>query len=133
MQLGHCAMQRPTDPTGSDAPSARVPDVRVGEWSMPWTARDGVGRLGPGIPKSDFWASAKGVDQAGWVCHRGESHDRVVRHGATEAEFTHYVKSTYRVLLTRTERMDRGLHRVAEVPTHYPEGEGRQQSRSLEQ
>ncbi len=35
---------------------------------MPWNARDGVGRLGPGIPKSDFWASAKeGIDQVGCV------------------------------------------------------------------
>src|SRR5688572_14125828 len=45
-----------------------VPDVRVGEWSMPWNARDGVGALGPGVPKSDFWASAKeGIDQVGCV------------------------------------------------------------------
>ncbi len=44
------------------------PDVRVGDWSMPWNARDGVGRLGPGIPKSDFWASAKeGIEQFGCV------------------------------------------------------------------
>lgn len=35
---------------------------------MPWSARDGVSRLGPCIPKSDFWASAKeGVDQVGGV------------------------------------------------------------------
>ena len=27
---------------------------------MLWHARDGVGRLGTGIPKSDFWANAKG-------------------------------------------------------------------------
>ncbi len=106
-------------------------DVRVGDWSMPWNARDGVGRLGPGIPKSDFWASAKeGIDQVGcvytaqgfefdhvgvifgpdlvyrpldggWVGQRDQSHDRVVRRGVTEAEFTRFVKSTYRVLLTR--------------------------------
>ena len=108
-----------------------VPDARVGEWSMPWNARDGVGRLGPGIPKSDFWASAKeGIDQVGCVYtaqgfefdyvgvivgpdlvyrpmdggrigQHDQSHDRVVRRGVTEAEFTRYVKSTYRVLLTR--------------------------------
>jgi hypothetical protein len=106
-----------------------VPDVRVGDWVMPWNARDGVGRLGPGIPKSDFWASAKeGIDQVGcvytaqgfefdyvsvivgpdlvyrpmdggWVGQRDQSHDRVVRRGVTQAEFTSYVKSTYRVLL----------------------------------
>ncbi len=45
-----------------------VPDVRVGEWSMPWNAKDGVGRLGSGIPKSDFWASApEGINQVGCV------------------------------------------------------------------
>lgn len=108
-----------------------VADVRVGEWSMPWNARDGVGKLGPGIPKSDFWASAKeGIDQVGcvytaqgfefdyvgvivgpdlvyrtmdggWVGQRDQSHDRVVRRGVTDQEFTDFVKSTYRVLLTR--------------------------------
>ena len=109
------------------------PDVGVagGEWSMSWTARDGVGLLGHGIPKSDFWASAKeGIDQVGfvytaqgfefddvgvivgldlvyrpmdggWVGQGDESHDRVVRSGVTAAEFTRYVKGTYRVLLTR--------------------------------
>ena len=98
---------------------------------MPWNARDGVGRLGPAIPKSDFWASAKErIDQVGcvytaqgfefdyvgvivgpdlvyrpmdggWVGQRDQSHDRVVRRGVSSAEFTRYVKSTYRVLLTR--------------------------------
>ena len=44
------------------------PDVRAGEWSMPWKAREGVGRHRPGVPKSDFWASAKeGIDQVGCV------------------------------------------------------------------
>jgi DUF2075 family protein len=108
-----------------------VADVRVGEWSMPWNAKADAKRLGPGIPKSDFWASEKaGIDQVGcvytaqgfefdyvgvivgpdlvyrtmdggWVGQRDQSHDRVVRRGVTEAEFTRYVKSTYRVLLTR--------------------------------
>lgn len=108
-----------------------VADVRVGEWSMPWNAKADAKRLGPGIPKSDFWASAKeGIDQVGcvytaqgfefdyvgvivgpdlvyrpmeggWVGQRDQSHDRVVRRGVTEVEFTRYVKSTYRVLLTR--------------------------------
>jgi hypothetical protein len=112
-------------------PGQLAPDVMVGEWSMPWNVRDGVGRLGPGIPKSDFWASDKaGTDRVGcvytaqgfefddvgvvvgpvlvyrpmdggWVGQRDQSHDRVVRRGVTEAEFTRYVKSTYRVLLTR--------------------------------
>jgi uncharacterized protein len=94
------------------------------EWSV---AR----KLGTGIPKSDFWASAKeGIDQVGcvytaqgfefdyvglifgpdlvyrpmdggWVGQRDQSHDRVVRSGVTEQQFTDFVKSTYRVLLTR--------------------------------
>ena len=99
--------------------------------SVSRSAGNGVGRLGPGIPKSDFWASAnEGIDlvgcvytaqgfefdyvgvivgpdlvyrpmDGGWVGQRDQSHDRVVRRGVTDAEFTRYVKSTYRVLLTR--------------------------------
>jgi uncharacterized protein len=106
-------------------------DVRVGDWSMPWNAKAEARRLAPGIPKSDFWASTKeGIDQVGcvytaqgfefdyvgvifgpdlvyrpldggWVGQRDQSHDRVVRRGVTQQEFTDFVKSTYRVLLTR--------------------------------
>jgi len=136
------------EPTGSgtaqvDAPTVRWPrlepdargnlidDVRAGEWAMPWNAQAGAGRLGRGIPKSDFWASAKeGIDQVGcvytaqgfefdcvgvivgpdlvyrpidggWVGQRHESRDRIVSRGVTDAEFAAFVKSTYRVLLTR--------------------------------
>jgi DUF2075 family protein len=108
-----------------------VSDVRVGEWSMPWNAKSDARKLGPGIPKSDFWASAKeGINQVGcvytaqgfefdyvgvifgpdlvyrpmdggWIGQRDQSSDRVVRSGVTDAEFTDFVKSTYRVLLTR--------------------------------
>ena len=39
--------------------------------------------------------------EGGWRGQRDQSHDRVVRRGVSEAEFTRYVKSTYRVLLTR--------------------------------
>lgn len=111
-----------------------VPDVRVGEWSMPWNAKSDAKRLGPGIPKSDFWASAKeGINQVGcvytaqgfefdyvgvivgpdlvyrpmeggWKGQRDQSRDRVVRSGVTEQEFTDFVKSTYCVLLTRGGR-----------------------------
>lgn len=43
-----------------------MPDVSVGEWSIPWNARDGFGRLGPAITESDFSASAnEGIDQVG--------------------------------------------------------------------
>jgi hypothetical protein len=37
----------------------------------------------------------------GWVGQRDQSHDRIVRSGVTEQQFTDFVKSTYRVLLTR--------------------------------
>src|SRR3954451_18965063 len=107
------------------------PDVRVGDWSMPWNAKSDAKRLGPGIPKSDFWANSKeGIDQVGcvytaqgfefdyvgvifgpdlvyrpmdggWVGQPKESHDRVVGRGVTTKEFSEFVKSTYRVLLTR--------------------------------
>jgi hypothetical protein len=83
-------------------------DVRVGDRSMPWNTRFGAGRLGPSIPKSDFWANAKdGIGQVGcvyaaqsfefdyvgvifdpdlvcrsmdggWVGQRDQSHDRAV-------------------------------------------------------
>jgi DUF2075 family protein len=44
------------------------PDVRVGDWSMPWNARYSVTRLSAGIPKADFWASAmEGIDQVACV------------------------------------------------------------------
>ena len=39
--------------------------------------------------------------EGGWVGQRDQSSDRVVRSGVTDAEFTDFVKSTYRVLLTR--------------------------------
>ncbi len=42
--------------------------VGVGEGQMPWNAQARAGTLGPGIPQSDFWASAKeGIDQVGCV------------------------------------------------------------------
>jgi DUF2075 family protein len=98
---------------------------------MPWNDKSDARTLAAGIPKSDFWASAKeGIDQVacvytaqgfefdhvgvifgpdlvyrpmdgGWVGQRDQSHDRVVRSGVTEQQFTYFVKSTYRVLLTR--------------------------------
>ena len=108
-----------------------VTDGGVGDWSMPWSAWAEAGRLAPGIPKSDFWASdPRGIEQVGcvdtaqgfefdyvgvifgpdlvyrtldggWVGQRDQSHDRIVRSGVTEPQFTDFVKSTYRVLLTR--------------------------------
>lgn len=103
-------------------------EVRVGDGSMPWNAKSDARGLGPVIPKSDVWASAKqGIDQlgavytaqgfefddvgvivgpdlvyrtidGGWVGQRDQSHDRVVRRGVTQERFTDFVKSTYRVI-----------------------------------
>jgi hypothetical protein len=114
-----------------DANGELVPDVKVGDWEMPWNAQAGAGKLAPGIPKSDFWASdpnginevgcvytAQGFEfdyvgvifgpdlvyrpmEGGWLGQPKESFDRVVSRGVTIAEFTDFVKSTYRVLLTR--------------------------------
>ncbi len=45
-----------------------VPDVKVGSWSRPWNAKPDAGRLAPGIPKSNFWASdPNGIDQVGCI------------------------------------------------------------------
>ena len=98
---------------------------------MPWNAKAATGRLAPGIPKSDFWANdPRGIEQVGcvytaqgfkfdyvgvifgpdlvyrtldggWVGQRDQSHDGIVRSGVTEQQFTDFVKSTHRVLLTR--------------------------------
>ena len=85
-----------------------------------------AGKLAPGIPKSNFWASdPNGINQvgcvytaqgfefdyvgvifgrdlvydAGWRGNRKISHDSVVKK-APEEEFVNLVKQTYRVLLT---------------------------------
>jgi hypothetical protein len=108
-----------------------VADVQVLDWSMPWNAKADARRLGPGIPKSDFWASdPAGLEQVGcvytvqgfefdyvgvivapdlvyramdggWIGQPDQSKDRTVSRGVAREEFTRYVKSTYRVLLTR--------------------------------
>ena len=106
-----------------------VPDVHVGSWSMPWNAKPDAGRLGRGIPKSNFWASDPGgLDQVGcvytaqgfefdhvgiifgpdlrydweknaWVGDKSQSYDSVVRRGGDQ--FKELIANTYRVLLTR--------------------------------
>jgi DUF2075 family protein len=144
-----------------------VPDVHVLDWSMPWNAKAEARRLAPGIPKSDYWANdpggieqvgcvytAQGFEfdyvgvivgpdlvyrpmEGGWLGQPDQSFDRVVRRGVTREAFMQYVKSTYRVLLTRglrgcyvyfvdaptrdyfLSRMDRApsaLRRAAEAP-----------------
>ena len=45
-----------------------VDDVKVDGWSRPWNAKADAGRLAPGIPKSNFWASdPAGLEQVGCV------------------------------------------------------------------
>src|SRR5262249_6308144 len=107
-----------------------VDDVVVGDWQMPWNAKPDAGRLGAGIPKSNYWASDPGgVNQVGcvytaqgfeydwagviwgrdlvyrardgWVGQPEFSKDNVVRRERDPVMFTRLVKQTYRVLLTR--------------------------------
>jgi hypothetical protein len=76
-----------------DSSGQLVDDVKLDGFSMPWNAMPDAGRLAPGIPKSNFWASdPNGI--------RKVSHDNVVKR-APEGEFANLVKQTYRVLLTR--------------------------------
>jgi DUF2075 family protein len=45
-----------------------VNDVKIGSWTMPWNAKPDAGRLAPGIPKSNNWATeAGGINQVGCV------------------------------------------------------------------
>jgi hypothetical protein len=106
-------------------------DVKIGDWSMPWNAKPDAGKLGRGIPKSNYWASdPAGIDQVGcvytaqgfeydyagvifgrdlvwrprkgWIGQPEYSQDSIVkRAGKDQATFTALVKNTYRVLLTR--------------------------------
>jgi hypothetical protein len=45
-----------------------VNDVVLNGWSMPWNAKPDSGRLAPGIPKSNYWASERGgLEQVGCI------------------------------------------------------------------
>jgi uncharacterized protein len=106
-----------------------VPDVKVGNWQMPWNAKPNAGRLAPDVPPSNFWASnPNGINQVGciytaqgfefdyagvifgrdlrwdpalqdWIGDPSESYDSIVKRSGER--FTDLVKRTYRVLLTR--------------------------------
>ncbi|MFP4235238.1 MAG: DUF2075 domain-containing protein, partial [Nitriliruptoraceae bacterium] len=107
-----------------------APDVAIGTWERPWNARPNATGLAEGIPRSYFWASEPGgIDQVGciytaqgfevdyvgvifgddlvyrpregWVGRKAFSHDRGLKHGTSDEEFTRLVKNTYRVLLSR--------------------------------
>jgi hypothetical protein len=106
-----------------------VDDVQIGDWARPWNAKAEGGRLAPGIPKSDFWASdPDGINQVGciytaqgfeydycgvifgrdlrydpasaqWIGDPSCSEDRTVKRSGSQ--FAELVKNSYRVLLTR--------------------------------
>lgn len=106
-----------------------VDDVVIGSWRKPWNARPDAGRLAKGIPPADLWATDPGgIEQVGcvytaqgfevdyigvvwgrdlgydfdsqtWIARKEESRDRTVKQ--SKARFLHFVKNTYRVLLTR--------------------------------
>jgi uncharacterized protein len=51
-----------------DSSGQPVDDVKLARFSMPWNAMPDAGKLAPGIPKSNFWASdPNGVNQVGCV------------------------------------------------------------------
>ena len=91
-----------------------VDDVVIDGFSMPWNAKPDAGRLAPGIPKSDHWATEEGgISQigcvytaqgfefdyvgvifgrdliyrfdSGWIGQPGRSHDSVVKRSARES------------------------------------------------
>jgi len=63
LSAGFCWPWSSPHPDGS-----LVEDVKVGDWSMPWNAKPEAGRLGAGIPKSNYWATdPRGVEQVSCV------------------------------------------------------------------
>ena len=108
-----------------------MPDVVIGDWRRPWNARAEAGRLAPGIPKSDYWATDPGgIEQVGCVyTAQGFEFDYVgvifgrdlvyrprtgvgrpaggiegphrEQRGVDRGRVHELVKNTYRVLLTR--------------------------------
>ena len=109
--------------------SGRIAGATAGRWQIPWNAKPDAGRLAPGVPPSNFWASdPNGINQVGCVytaqgfefdyvgviwgrdltwdpatdAWRGDPshfHDSIVKRSGDR--FTDLVKRTYRVLLTR--------------------------------
>lgn len=106
-----------------------IDDVVIGNFKRPWNAKPDAGRLAPGIPKSNLWATdPNGLKQIGcvytaqgfefdyagvifgkdlvydfdnqeWVSNKKYSADTVVK--GSKDKFTDLVKNTYRVLLSR--------------------------------
>ena len=107
-----------------------VDDVVIGDFSRPWNARSGKGRLAKGIPAEHDWARDPfGIEQIGcvytaqgfefdyagiifgpdivwregrgWVGQKPQSHDSMVKRADSDEAFAELVKNTYRVLMTR--------------------------------
>lgn len=106
-----------------------VEDVVIGGYARPWNAKPDAGRLAPGIPKSNLWASQiGGLDQIGcvytaqgfefdyagvifgedlrfdtevgsWIADKKKSFDTTVKRSGDNLE--QFLKNTYRVLLSR--------------------------------
>ena len=51
-----------------DSSGRLIDDVKLDGFSMPWNAMPDAGKLAPGTPKSNFWASdPNGINQVGCV------------------------------------------------------------------
>jgi uncharacterized protein len=104
-------------------------DVNIGSFSRPWNAKPVSGKLAPGIPKAQLWASdPNGINQVGciytaqgfefdyigviigrdlvydfdrqtWKGQKQYSADPGLR--TTKDNFIEYVKNSYRILLSR--------------------------------
>lgn len=104
-------------------------DIVIGSFARPWNAKSSAGRLAPGIPKENLWATDPGgihqvgciytaqgfefdyvgvifgkdltydLDRQVWEGHPEVSHDKVVKRA--KEGFVALVKNTYRVLLSR--------------------------------
>ena len=111
-----------------------IPDVRIGNWEMPWDAKPGAKKLAKEIPPASLWATdPRGINQIGCVyTAQGFEYDfaaviwgadLVIRDGTRvgqptesrdsglkrnlkkgDVDFVDLVKNTYRVLLTRGMR-----------------------------
>ena len=106
-----------------------VDDVVIGDFVRPWNAKPEARRLARDVPRATLWAhDQRGINQIGcvytaqgfefdyvgviwgadlrfdptnqeWVAYPGHSHDAIVRRSG--AGFREFIKSTYRVLLSR--------------------------------
>jgi hypothetical protein len=126
MVAGFCWSWSNTKPDGT-----LVEDVVIGDFKMTWEAKDESTNLAPGVVKASLWAhDPDGVSQCGsiytiqgfefdyvgvifgkdlvydpinkvWKGIKSNSADSMAKRGATDEEFTRFVKNVYRVLLTR--------------------------------